>query len=63
MVVMMLMAQRHAFMGPFVLTRQLRYLGRTATAAMALAVLVMLLTMFLGSPAATVRALALHACM
>lgn len=46
MAVMMLMAQRHEIMGPFVLTRRLRYLGWTATTAMALAVLVMLITVF-----------------
>lgn len=45
MVVMMLMAQRQEIMGPFVITRRLKYLGWTATAAMALAVLVMLITM------------------
>lgn len=38
MAVMMLMAQRRDVMGPFVVTRRLKYLGWAATAAMAIAV-------------------------
>jgi NRAMP (natural resistance-associated macrophage protein)-like metal ion transporter len=46
MAVMMLMAQRREVMGPFVVTRRLKYLGWAATAAMSGAVLVMLGTLF-----------------
>jgi len=45
MVVMMLMAQRPEIMGPFVVTRRLKYLGWAATFAMAIAVLGMFITM------------------
>jgi NRAMP (natural resistance-associated macrophage protein)-like metal ion transporter len=41
MAVMMLMAQRHDVMGPFVVTKRLKYLGWAATAAMAIAVTIM----------------------
>jgi NRAMP (natural resistance-associated macrophage protein)-like metal ion transporter len=41
MVVMMLMAQRRDVMGPFVVTKRLKYLGWAATAAMAIAVAIM----------------------
>jgi NRAMP (natural resistance-associated macrophage protein)-like metal ion transporter len=42
MAVMMLMAQRREIMGPFVVTKRLKYLGWAATTAMAIAVLIML---------------------
>ncbi|SHG51170.1 NRAMP family divalent metal transporter [Massilia sp. CF038] len=45
MVVMMVMAGRSAIMGPFVIGRRLRLLGWGATAAMAMAVLAMFVTM------------------
>jgi NRAMP (natural resistance-associated macrophage protein)-like metal ion transporter len=44
MVVMMLMAQRRDIMGPFVVTRKLKYLGWSATAAMAVAVVILFVT-------------------
>ncbi|KRB93800.1 NRAMP family divalent metal transporter [Noviherbaspirillum sp. Root189] len=44
MVVMMLMAQRRDIMGPFVVTRKLKYLGWSATAAMAAAVIILFVT-------------------
>jgi NRAMP (natural resistance-associated macrophage protein)-like metal ion transporter len=45
MAVMMKMAQRRDVMGPFVVTRQLKWLGWAATLVMALAVAAMFLTM------------------
>ena len=41
MVVMMLMAMRADIMGPFVITRRLTFLGWLATAAMAMAMMVL----------------------
>ncbi|OWW20317.1 NRAMP family divalent metal transporter [Noviherbaspirillum denitrificans] len=45
MAVMMLMAQRRDIMGPFIVTRRLKYLGWAATFAMAFAVLLMFVYM------------------
>ena len=41
MVLMMLMAMRADIMGPFVITRRLTFLGWLATAAMAMAMMVL----------------------
>ena len=41
MIVMMRMASRREVMGPYVVKRQLKWLGWTATAAMAAAVILM----------------------
>lgn len=46
MVVMMRLATRHEVMGPFVVKRRLKWLGWAATAAMAIAVLLMLWNLF-----------------
>ncbi|OWW23056.1 iron transporter [Noviherbaspirillum denitrificans] len=45
MAVMMVMAQRREIMGPFVVTKRLKYLGWAATLAMTVAVLVMFVSM------------------
>ncbi len=46
MVVMMRLATRHEVMGPFVVKRRLKWLGWTATAAMSIAVALMLWNLF-----------------